>query len=351
MNRETLLVSACAGALVLAAAFTRAQAPTRRPGSGYVVVGRLPFPGAGTWDHVTTASAARRLYVAHADHVDVLDLDVGRLAGVLRGTPDVHGVALAPALGRGYTSDGGDSSLTVFDPATLAVRGRVRLPGGAPDGIAYDPATRRVFALHGTGPSLSVVDAGADTVRATVALGGAPDGAVADGRGRVYVTLKDRSELLVLDSHRLTVGRRWALAPCAGPDAVALADAGRTVWLGCDNGVAVAVDAADGRVRASFPIGAGVDGIALDRRGAVLVACGDGTVTVARRAPAGAYRVAGVVRTPRGARTLAIDDTTGRVYLPTAQFAAAAEPRAGPPAEDAPTIPGTFRLVVLGPTR
>lgn len=306
----------------------------------------LALPGDGSWDHIAAAPAIRRAFVSHDTHIDVLDLDADTLVGTVSHTPGVHGVALALATGRGYSSNGGDSSLTVFDVATLLPRGRVRLTTAAPDGIAYDSVSRRVFVLHDNQPSLSVVDAGPDTVRRTLALGGMPDGAEPDGRGGVFVSLKDKSELLKIDARALTLVARWALAPCEGPDAMTFDASMQRLLIGCDNRIAVEVDPANGHVVSTFAIGEGVDGIAVDpANGTVLVACGDGSVTVARRAANGAYRVLDRLRTERGAKTAAFDPVRGTLLLPTARFVSAASD--DPTGRHSAVIPASFHVLMI----
>lgn len=306
----------------------------------------IALPGDGSWDHIVAAPTIRRAFVSHETHVDVLDLDGDTLVGTLLHTPGVHGVAVALAAGRGYSSNGGDSSLTVFELSTLAPRGHVRLTTAAPDGIAYDGVSRRVFVLHDGHPTLSVVDAGPDTVRLTLALGGMPDGAESDGRGGLFVTLKDKSELLKIDSRTLTIVERWRLAPCAGPDAMAFDAAANRIMIGCDNRMAVEVDPRDGRVLSTFAIGDGVDGIAVDpSNGTVLVACGDGSVTVGHREAGGRYRVVDRLRTERGAKTAAFDPVRGRLLLPTARFAS--EVSADSTGRHSSVVPASFHLLVL----
>lgn len=275
---------------------------------------RVGLPGDSTWDHIIAASAARRLYVSHATHIDVLDLDGDTLVGVLDSLPGVHGVALDEQAQRGYTSNEGDSSITVFDTRSLQVLRRLHMRADSPDGIVFDPASRRVFAMHGNSPSLSVVDTGADTVRHVLQLGGLPDGGIPDGRGRLYVTLKDRSELLVIDTHRLSIQYRWPLAPCAGPDAIAIDTVRGRVVLGCDSGTVVSVETSTGTVHPGFAIGPGVDGVSI-AGDMVLASTADGVVTVAR-CHEDHCAIERTIRTVRGSGTSALDARTLRLFVP-----------------------------------
>ena len=286
---------------------------TTAPVSGSILH-RVALPGEGSWDHVVASSADRRLYIAHASHLDVLGLDSDSLIGVLDSLPGVHGVALDPVAHRGYTSNGGDATITVFDTRSLRVLGRLRLKEDAPDGILFDPASRRVFAMHGDSPSLSIIDAGPDTLRGTLALGGSPDGGVPDGHGRLYLALKGRSELLVIDSHRLVVEQRWPLAPCQGPDAIAIDTLRRRVVLACDNGHVVSVETSSGLVHEGFTIGPRVDGVSL-LGNLVAASTVDGVVTIAECA-ADRCSAPRTVETVRGSRTSALDERTRRLYVP-----------------------------------
>ena len=278
------------------------------------IVRRIALPGEGSWDHVVASSVDRRLYVSHASHLDVLDLDGDSLVAVMDSLPGVHGVALDPLAHRGYTSNGGDSTITVFDTRTLHALGRVHLKADAPDGIVFDPSSRRVFAMHGDTPSLSVIDVGPDTVRSTLALGGSPDGGVPDGHGRLYLALKDRSELLVIDTHRLVVEQRWPLPPCQGPDAIAIDTIARRVVLGCDNGIVVSVETDVGLVHRQFAIGPRVDGVSL-LGNLVAASTADGVVAIAE-CTADRCSPPRTVATVRGSRTSALDERTRRLFVP-----------------------------------
>ena len=297
---------------------TAQHAPVVRAGRTATTdgVARIVLPGGPTWDHITAATETRRLYLAHESHVDVLDLDGDTIVAVIRPASSAHGVALAHDIGKGFTSNGGDSSLTVFDLRTNAITGRVRLREDAPDGIAYDPTSQRIFAMHSDRPSLSVVDARSHAVIKVVALGDTPDGGVPDNMGHLFVALKPTSRLAVVDTRTLDVKHLWSLSPCRRPDAIAFDHRRQEVVLGCNNRLAVVVRAADGVVLSSFPIGLEVDGLSLDGDGNAVVSCGDGTLHFAQR-QGDRFRVTRVVRTAKGAPNSALDTKRNRVYVPT----------------------------------
>jgi len=184
--------------------------------TGYHLLKKIPLGGEGGWDYLTLDPVARRLYISRATWVMVLDADQGKLVGEVADTPGVHGVALAPELGRGFTSNGRASTVTIFDLKTLQAVAVVKTTGGNPDAIVYDPSSRRVFTFNSAGANATAIEASTGAVVGSIALGGRPEFAVANGAGRIYVNLEDKSELLAIDSRRLAVESRWPLAPCAG---------------------------------------------------------------------------------------------------------------------------------------
>ena len=315
------------------------------PGRGYHLFRRVPLKGAVRWDYLTLDPARRRLFIAHDSEVTVVDADWLTVTARIPGTQGVHGVALAPDLGRGYASDGRDSTVTIFDLASLRVVGRIRVTGRGPDAIAYDSVSRRVFTFNGGSGSATAIDAEKGAVAGTIRLGGRPEFAVADGRGRLFVNLEDRDSLLSFETRTLTPVSRWPLAPCATPSALAMDRERRLLFVGCRNRLLAVVDANRGAVLGTLPIGAGVDAVVFDpATREVLSANGDGTLTVAAPDAAGRYRVTATVPTAPGARTLAFDPQTRRIFLVTADFAPTAEPGAR-----AQAIPGTFALLVYAP--
>ena len=324
-----------------------AVAPVRQS-SGYHVVRRYPIGGDGGWDYLLLDSATRRLYVSRGTRVVVLDADSGLVRGEISNTLGVHGVALAPDLGRGATSNGRDQSVTIFDLRSLKTLGRVRTTGGNPDAVVYEPATHRVFTFNGAGQNTTAIDLMAGAVAGTVALGGKPEFAVAPGDGRIYVNIEDTAELVVLDARRLAVEARWPLAPCEEPTGLALDAAHARLFAGCSNRLMVVIDPGNGRVVAKLPIGGGVDGTAFDPgTGLAFSANGEGTVTVIREVTPDSFAVVETVPTQRGARTLALDLRTHALFLPTAEFGPAPAPTPDQPRPRPALVPGTFVILVV----
>lgn len=330
--------------LLVLAPFLLAAAVSPR----FHVAARWQVPGDGGWDCLTVDPAARLLYLTHANGVDVLDLDHGTSRGRIGPAQGVHAVALAPELHRGFVSCGRESAVLVFDLATLDTVRRVPLPTGRnPDLMLYEPTTRRAFSFNGGSDNSSALDAATGDVVGEIALGGRPEFAVADGRGKVFVNLEDKSEMVELDAKALAVTRRWSLAPGDGPTGLAIDRAHRRLFSACGNDTLVVSDADAGRVIAALPIGRGTDGIVFDSaRGLAISSNGEGTLTVVREASPTRFTVVSTDSTERGARTIALDDKTGRVFTVTASFGPPPEPTPERPRPRPPILPGTFHVLV-----
>ena len=324
-----------------------AQLPPAQ-GAPYHVVKRIAAGGEGGWDYLTVDTAAHRLYISRATHVMVIDTDRDSVVGDIGDTPGVHGIAIAADLGRGYISNGRDSSVTVFDLKTLAPVARVRGTGRNPDAILYEPTTRRVFTFNGGTSNATVIDATSNAIVGTVALGGRPEFAQADARGRVFVNLEDKSALVAFDARTLAVQGRYPLAPCEEPNGLALDAAARRLFVGCANKRMAVVDAATGRVVSTLPAGDNIDATAFDPATRLAFAsAGDGTLTIARADSPSRVVAAGVVTTGRGGKTMALDARTHRVYVPVAQYGQAPAATAAAPRPRPPMVPGSFTVLVL----
>ncbi len=332
------------------ALFDRPAAVAPEPqATGYRVVRRYPLGGEGGWDYLTLDPATRRLFVSRGTRVAVIDADSGRVVGEIPNTPGVHGVALAPDLGRGATSNGRDQSVTIFDLRSLAALGTVRVTGGNPDAIVYEPVTHRVFTFNGAGQNATAIDVSAGAVVGTVALGGKPEFAVATGDGRIYANIENTAELVVLDARALAVTARWPLAPCADPTGLALDAAHSRLFVGCSNRLMAVVDGASGRVLTTLPIGAGVDGTAFDPgTGLAFSSNGEGSVTVVREVTPDSFSVVDTVATQRGARTVALDPRTHALFLATAEFGPAPAVTPEQPRPRPAIVPGSFVILVVG---
>src|ERR1700680_2567540 len=233
------------------------------PADGYFIVKKIPIPGQGSWDYLAIDEGARRLYVSHGTQVEVLDLDSFAIVGNIPNTLGVHGIAIAPELGRGFVSNGQSSTVTVFDLKTLKPIADVPT-GKKPDAIIYDPATSRVFAFNGESDSATVIDAATGKVGGTVDLGGGPEFAAADAKGSVYDNLEDESLVLKINSRDLKVEQRWPTGPCKAPSSMGRHRTNRRLLLGCRSKVMAVVDADSGKVLTTLPIGDHVDATVFD---------------------------------------------------------------------------------------
>jgi YVTN family beta-propeller protein len=312
--------------------------------TGWKIVKEIKIGGEGGWDYLTVDSAARRLYVSHNTHVVVVDPDSGKVVGDIPDTPGVHGIALVPALNRGFVSNGRGNNVTIFDMKTLKTISQPAT-GMNPDDITYEPKSGRVFTFNGRSNDASVIDAKTGMVVATIPLGGKPEFAVVDDRGHVYDNLEDKNEVVEIDAAKATVTKRYSLAPsCDGPSGLAIDIKKRRLFSVCSNRVMAISDPDAGKVLASPAIGGGSDGVSFDpSTGYAVSSNGDGTLTVVEE-KGGKWDVVENVATQRGARTITLDEKTHNFYLPVA--------------DPAPTPPGggrgrgfvadSFRVIVVG---
>lgn len=316
----------------------------------YHVVRRLKVGGDGFWDYLTADPSAHRLYVSRGTHVMVVDTDRNQVIGDIPNTSGVHGIALAPELGRGFTSNGRDSTVTIFDLKSLAEIGRVHVPGANPDAILYEPVTKRVFTFNGRSGDASAIDAATGQVVGSIPLGGKPEFSAYDGKGSVFVNIEDKSELVRFDASTLKETGRFPLAPCEEPSGLAIDRATRRLFSVCGNKTMVVVNGDDGKLVATLPIGAGVDGVAFDdgRKLAFASAGRDSTITVVREEAPDRFSVLETVPTMPGARTIAADDRTHKVYTVSAEFEQApTQQAAGAPRRRPAMVPGSFTILVL----
>ncbi|HLX83412.1 MAG TPA: YncE family protein [Terriglobales bacterium] len=304
--------------IILLSSLTLLAASAQTPGS-YHVTKKIPIPGQGGWDYLAVDEAARRLYVSHGSEVEVVDIDSGTIVGKIENTPGVHGIAIAPELGRGFVSNGQASTITIFDLKTLKRISDVPT-GQKPDAIIYDPATSRVFAFNGGGNSATAIHAADGSVAGTVDLGGGPEYAVSDAAGYVYDNLEDESLVLKINAKSLKVEERWPTAPCSSPSSMAIDRPNRRLFLGCRSKVMAVMNADTGKVIATLPIGDHVDATAFDPASRLIFnSNGEGTITVIRQDGPDKYSIAETVKTLPRAKTMALDPKTHQLFLSTAE--------------------------------
>jgi DNA-binding beta-propeller fold protein YncE len=286
---------------------------------GYHIIKKIGIPGQGSFDYLTVDEAARRLYVSHGTQVEVLDLDSDQIVGRVSNTPGVHGIAVAPALGRGFVSDGQSSKVTIFDLKTFKSISEVPT-GNKPDAIIYDPASSQVFAFNGDSHSTTVISAADGKVTGTLDLGGGPEFAVADGNGQVFNNLEEESKLVKINSKKLAVEKYWPLAPCEAPSSMAMDRPHRRLFIGCRNKVMAVVDADSGRVISTLPIGDHVDATVFDAdSGLIFNSNGEGTISIIHQDNPDKYSFVQTAKTLPRAKTMAFDPKTRRLFLSTVE--------------------------------
>ncbi len=315
---------------------------------GYKVVGKIKIGGEGGWDYLLSDAATHRLYVSHATRVVVVDTKTNTVVGEIPNTNGVHGIALVPELGRGYTSNGRDSSVTVFDLKTLKTLTTIKLDASNPDAIIYDPFSHRVFTFNGRSHNTTAIDSKTNSVVGNLELDGKPEFAVADGHGKIFVNLEDKSMIAVFESKTLKILDRWPLAPGEEPSGLAFDRAHHRLFSVCGNKMMIVMNSTSGKVVASLPIGSGVDAAAYDPTTHLAFASnGEGTLTVVREETAEKFSVVENVATQRSCRTMTLDEKTHRVYLSGATLGPAPAPTAEHP-RPRPTIePGSFVVLIL----
>lgn len=340
MRMHLLLV---AGISLLPYTTLRAQAP------GYHLVAFYAIGGAGSWDYLAFDGPGHRLFIARQNGVMVVDPETGKVEGEVPGINGAHGTAFDYADGRGFATSGSDSTVVMFDLKTLRVLGRIPAQVDA-DAILFDPATRHVFTMNGDANSSSVIDAASGKNIGTIPLGGKPEFGVSAGNGKLYANITDKGEVVEIDARAMKVTRRWSVTPCASSTGLALDQAHHRLFSVCRNNYLAVSDIAAGKLVTTVPIGAGVDAAAFDPATQLVFASnGDGTLSVVHEDGPDDYSVVETAMTGPGAKTMALDPTTHRLYLGTAQFGVA--DTSGGRRRRPPMVPGTFKLLVFAPAR
>ena len=314
----------------------------------YHFIREIPVGGEGGWDYLSVDSGAERLYVSHASHVVVIDLKNDAVVGEITNTPGVHGVAVAPELGLGVTSIGRENKAGIVDLKTLQTLAELDTAQG-PDGMLYNPTEKEAYLFCGRAQAATVIDVKNRKVTATVSLGGRPEFAQVDPRAnRIYDNLENKSEVAVIDGKNHAVITRWPIAPGEEASGMAIDLRHHRLFCGCHNHMMVMIDTETGKVLANVPIGEGVDANAFDPETQLAFAsCGDGTTTIAKE-DGDKLTVVQTLQTARGARTMALDPATHKIYLATAQFEASSGEPAGGERRRPRMVPGTFKILVYG---
>jgi len=313
------------------------------------VIKTYKLGGDGGWDYLNIDPESHHLFISRSTHVIVIDAESGKPVGDIPDTPGVHGIALANDLGRGFTSNGREGTVSIFDLKTLKPISKVQAVGENPDAILFDPTTKRIFTFNGRSHNSTAIDAASGNIVGKIELGGKPEFGVSAGEGELFVNIEDKSELLALDSKELKVKSRWPLAPCESPSGLAMDKKNRRLFVGCDNKMMAVVNADTGKVITTLPIGDGVDADRFDPDNKLAFAsCGEGVLTVVKEESPEKFSVLQNVKTERGARTMALDPKTHKIYVVTAKFGPPPAATAEQPHPRPSIVPDSFVVLVVG---
>lgn len=301
-------------ALVVSFCFTETYA------QHYQISNKIPIVGEGGWDYLAVDELNQHLFVSHGTVVQVIDIKTGKLVGTIADTKGVHGIAIDNELNKGFTSNGRDSSVTVFNLKTFEVIDRVNVTAKNPDAILYDSFSKKVFTFNGGSSNCTVIDAVSNKVIGTIALDGKPEFSVTDGNGTIFVNIEDKSCINVINTNLLKVTHHWSIAPGESPSGLAFDKENHRLFSVCENNKMVVIDSESGKIIATVPIGKRCDGVAFDpEKKRVFSSNGEGSITVVQEINPNEFKVLETIETQQGARTIAIDKTTHHLYLPTAE--------------------------------
>jgi YVTN family beta-propeller protein len=289
--------------------------------SDYKIRNKIHLEGDGGWDYLRVDEVNGRLFVSHGTVAQAIDIKTGKLEGTIPNTKGIHGIAIANDLNKGYTSNGRDSTVTVFNLKTFEVIAVINKTGRNPDAILYDPFSQKVFTFNGGSASSTVIDAKTDKITATIPLDGKPEFSVTDNKGRVYVNIEDKNVINVINSATLKLEQHWSIAPGEEPTGLAIDNLNHRLFSVCGNKLMIVTDAENGKVITTLPIGDRCDGAAFDtyyKR--VYASNGEGTMTVVQVENKNSFKVIETLTTQQGARTMTIDNSTHHLYLPAAEY-------------------------------
>ncbi len=309
----------------------------------FKVTNRIKLGGEGFWDYLTYDDEGQRLFITRGSHVMIVDTKTLKVAGDIPDLAAVHGVALAPEFNRGFITNGGNSTVTVFDLKTLAKLDSVKV-GERPDAILFDPFSKHVFSFNARAQDSTVIDAATSKGLGSIAFGSRPEFAVSDLKGKLYLTMEEKSQIAEIDVNKQSVLNNWPTAPCEGPSAMAFDIEHHRLFAGCDKKIMAVIDSDSGKVITTVPIGEGVDAARFNpNTKEIFMSCGEGVLTIIHEDTPDKYTVKQNLATVKGARTMALDVKTNTAYLVTAQR----EDKPVPPGQRPPLVPGSFELIVV----
>lgn len=310
--------------------------------SNYKIANKIHVEGEGGWDYLNVDEVNGTIFVSHATVAQAIDIKTGKLVGTIPDTKGIHGIAIANDLNKGFTSNGRDSSVTVFNLKTFEVITKIQVTGQNPDAILYDPYSQKVFTFNGRSNNSTVIDAKENKVVATIPLDGKPEFSATDGKGKIFVNIEDKSVINVINASTLKVEQHWPIAPGEEPSGLALDNQNHRLFSVCGNKLMVVIDAETGKVITTLPIGDRCDGVAFDPElKRAYSSNGEGSITVVQEENSNSFKVLETIVTQPGAKTIAINKTTHHLYLTTAEYESA------PTADNRrpPVKPNSFQIL------
>lgn len=320
--------------------------------TSYKIINKIHLKGNSWWDYLHVDSSTGRLFVSHGTQVQVVNIHNGKQIGSIPNTPGVHGIALAPNLNKGFISDGGNATVTVFNLKTLKVESKIRVTGKDPDCILYDPFTQRVFTFNGRSDNSTVIDAKTNRVLGTIKLPGDPEFAVTDNKGHVFDNIESKSEVAEINPKSMKIIKVWSIAPGHGPSGLAIDRKHHLLFSVCHNKKMIISNINQGKVISVLPIGGHVDGVSYDpvlKR--AYSSNGVGTLTVVQEVNNHTFKVLGNFKTQRGARTNTLDTKNHHLYLPTVSFLPPPKSTKKHPHPRPRFKPGSFVVLNVAPVK
>jgi len=314
------------------------------PKTGYKIVNKIHLQGDEKWDYLFSDDAAGLLYVSHGNMVQVVDQAKGEMVGKVEGLNGVHGIAIAPALNKGFISTKNDNAVTVFDTKTYKVIRKIEVTGKSPDSILFDSFSQMVFVFNGHSDNVTVLNAETNAIVTTITLPGNPEFSATDGKGRIYANLESKSSIVVINATTFKVENVWPLAPGEEPTGLALDNESHRLFSVCANKLMVVVDAETGKVITTLPTGEKTDGAAFDPTlKCAYSSNGAGTVTVVKEVNKDTFAVLENIPTLKGAKTISVNKKTHHIFLPAAEY------ETTPGVEKPKLLTGTFIILDIAP--
>jgi DNA-binding beta-propeller fold protein YncE len=336
-------------AAVAALALPLAAVGHAQPAPLYTLTQSIPLPGGVKWDYLHFDAPTARLYISRGSEIAVVNTSTDQLVGTLGRLPGSHGIAVDPATGLIYADSATNRQAVAFNPQTFKPVATAPVVLDA-DGMAYDAPSKQIYVAGGDGNAVTPISTVTRKPAADIPLGGAPEFLASDGAGSLYVNINDKDEIIRIDTAKNTITARWPTAPCQSPTGLAIDPATRRLFSSCHSGVAVVLDADTGRLVATLPIGKGTDAAAFDpARKRFFSSDSDGTLTVVAENSADDFSVLGNVKTALGARTMAADPATGRIFLVTGTVTKTIPPKAPNDHPHYTFAPGSVKLLIFSP--